>query len=38
MTEEQEQQEETCLSGIPERPFCKGRNYNPNRYGHSTEE
>ena len=29
---------EKCPSGIPERPFCKGRNYNPNRYGHSTEE
>ena len=35
---EEEDQEETCMSGIPERPFCKGRNYNPNRYGHSTEE
>lgn len=27
-----------CISGIPERPFCKGRNYNPNRYGKHTEE
>ena len=27
-----------CMSGIPERPFCKGRNYNPNRYGKHTEE
>ena len=35
---EEEDQEETCMSGIPERPFCKGRNYNPNRYGRSTEE
>jgi YidC/Oxa1 family membrane protein insertase len=23
---------EKCPSGIPERPFCKGRNYDPNRY------
>lgn len=27
-----------CMSGIPERPFCKGRNYNPNRYRKHTEE
>lgn len=27
-----------CMSGIPDRPFCKGRNYNPNRYGKHTEE
>ena len=34
-----EEEEETVMSGIPERPFCKGRNYNPNRYGHhNTEE
>ena len=26
----------TCMSGIPSRPYCKGRNYDPNRY--STEE
>ena len=27
------------LSGIPGRPFCKGRAYDPNRYGStSTEE
>lgn len=24
--------EEKCPSGIPERPYCKGRNYDPNRY------
>jgi len=29
-------EESTCMSGIPSRPFCKGRNYDPNRY--STEE
>ena len=27
----------TVMSGIPERPYCKGRNYDPNRYN-STEE
>ena len=26
------------LSGIPERPFCKGRAYDPNRYSGTTEE
>lgn len=26
-----------CMSGIPSRPYCKGRNYDPNRYA-STEE
>ncbi len=29
----------TAMSGIPSRPYCKGRNYDPNRYGcNSTEE
>ena len=29
----------TALSGIADRPFCKGRNYDPNHYGaKSTEE
>ena len=23
---------ESCMSGIPSRPYCKGRNYDPNRY------
>ena len=32
----EEAEESTCMSGIPSRPFCKGRNYDPNRY--STEE
>ena len=27
-----------AMSGIPERPYCKGRNYDPNRYANSTEE
>ena len=22
----------SCMSGIPSRPYCKGRNYDPNRY------
>ena len=36
---DEETEEMTALSGIPERPFCKGRNYDPNHYGvHSTEE
>jgi len=29
-------EENTVMSGIPSRPYCKGRNYDPNRY--STEE
>ena len=29
----------SCMSGIPSRPYCKGRNYDPNRYAtDSTEE
>ena len=38
---DQENAEEAMdvLSGIPERPYCKGRNYDPNHYGRkSTEE
>ena len=35
---EEETVKET-MSGIPDRPWCKGRNYDPNRYGsNSTEE
>ena len=33
---EDEAEEKTVMSGIPSRPFCKGRNYDPNRY--STED
>ena len=33
----EEAEKETCMSGIPDRPFCKGRNYDSNRYN-STEE
>ena len=36
---EEETEEVTALSGIADRPFCKGRNYDPNHYGSkSTEE
>ena len=31
-----EEEAESCMSGIPSRPYCKGRNYDPNRY--NTEE
>ena len=37
--EEEEVQENTALSGISDRPFCKGRAYDPNHYSNnSTEE
>ena len=32
----EEEETESCMSGIPSRPYCKGRNYDPNRY--NTEE
>ena len=36
---EPEKEEKKALSGIQDRPFCKGRAYDPNRYGsNSTEE
>ena len=36
---EEEVTETSCMSGIPSRPYCKGRNYDPNRYAtDSTEE
>ncbi len=34
---EEENGESAVLSGIPERPYCKGRAYNPNRYKHPEE-
>ncbi len=35
----EEDEDSTCMSGIPSRPFCKGRNYDPNRYAsNATEE
>jgi len=27
-----DEEENSCMSGIPSRPYCKGRNYDPNRY------
>ena len=36
---EEDEDEHSCMSGIPSRPYCKGRNYDPNRYASdSTEE
>ena len=36
---EEEEEESGCMSGIPSRPYCKGRNYDPDRYSNgSTEE
>ena len=29
---EEEDESASCMSGIPSRPYCKGRNYDPNRY------
>ncbi len=34
---EEEAADESCMSGIPSRPYCKGRNYDPNRYSNSEE-
>ena len=35
----EDEAENSCMSGIPSRPYCKGRNYDPNRYAsNSTEE
>ncbi len=37
--EEAEEQQNTAISGIPNRPCCKGRAYDPNRYAsNKTEE
>lgn len=34
-----EEEKSDCMSGIPSRPYCRGRNYDPNRYAsESTEE
>ncbi|MBQ7801926.1 MAG: membrane protein insertase YidC [Oscillospiraceae bacterium] len=35
---EEESGEQSVMSGIPSRPYCKGRNYDPNRYSNTTEE
>ncbi|MBE7002292.1 MAG: YidC/Oxa1 family membrane protein insertase [Ruminococcaceae bacterium] len=35
----EEEETATVMSGIPSRPYCKGRNYDPNRYAsQNTEE
>ena len=34
----EEEETKQVMSGIPERPYCKGRNYDPNRYSTTTEE
>ncbi|MBQ9929401.1 MAG: YidC/Oxa1 family membrane protein insertase [Oscillospiraceae bacterium] len=34
----EETPEKTTLSGIPDRPYCKGRAYDPNRYASETTE
>ena len=39
IVEEEVEEKTAALSGIADRPFCKGRNYDPNHYGaKSTEE
>lgn len=35
---EEEPEGPAAMSGIPERPFCKGRNYDPNRYASDATE
>jgi len=36
---EEDKEVPDCMSGIPSRPYCKGRNYDPNRYAsQNTEE
>ena len=34
----EEDDEDSCMSGIPSRPYCKGRNYDPNRYASNPTE
>ena len=39
ISEEEEEEAPSVMSGIPSRPYCKGRNYDPNRYtAQNTEE
>jgi len=35
---EQAEQETACMSGIPSRPYCRGRNYDPDRYASQPTE
>ncbi len=34
----EEDADSDCMSGIPSRPYCKGRNYDPNRYASNPTE
>ena len=34
----EEEDEPECMSGIPERPYCKGRNFDPNLYASTQTE
>jgi len=34
----EEEDKPSVMSGIPSRPYCKGRNYDPNRYASDTTE
>ncbi len=34
----EEEEGNGCMSGIPSRPYCKGRNYDPNRYASKATE
>ena len=36
--QEEAPEEKKTLSGISNRPYCKGRAYDPNRYNNTTEE
>ena len=38
LVEEEEVVEKATLSGVADRPYCKGRAYDPNRYSTNTEE
>ena len=37
IVEEEVEEEKTTLSGISDRPYCKGRAYDPNRYSNTEE-
>lgn len=39
LVEDGEEMDSDCLSGIPDRPYCKGRAYDPSRYAsHNSED
>lgn len=35
---EEDEEDSSCMSGIPSRPYCRGRNYDPNRYASQPTE